>query len=170
MALYNRNEIELASGGRIRIIDYQVPLKSARADRGVGKIDLLALMEHGALAIVELKVANNKEDRRVGILEGLAYSAILEANMSVVANEITKRYGYEVRHCRPEIFLVAPPAFWANSGFPPTERLIELAAEIGQRGSLSISLMSLENIVSFDRGLNGSKPMLTGNIRLIPVS
>ena len=171
MALFNRGEIEIVNRGGLRIIDYQMPLKSVRGDRGVGKIDLLAATEHGALAVVELKVWHNKEDRRVGLLEALAYTAILEANISVIAKEILVRHGFEVEHARPEILVVAPLEFWTNArGFPSANRMIELAAEIAERESLNIDLVYLDGVASFDQGLGGSKPTVTGNIRLVPLS
>jgi hypothetical protein len=53
--LFLRRELILPNGERLRLIDYQLPLKSVRADRGIGKIDLLDLYDDGTLAVVELK-------------------------------------------------------------------------------------------------------------------
>ena len=83
LGLFNRQlrELVLPNDERLRLIDYQFPLKSVRADAGVGKIDLLGLFPDGRLAVVELKVQDNAEDRRIGLLEGLIYAAIVEANV-----------------------------------------------------------------------------------------
>src|SRR5580704_12560497 len=75
VALWCRAELALPNGELLRLLDYQTPLKSVRADNGIGKIDLLGLHADGALAVVELKVEQNAEDRRFALLEGLIYAA-----------------------------------------------------------------------------------------------
>ena len=55
-----------------RIVDYQVPLKSTNKDIGVGKIDLLSLID-GRLIILELKKENSKETLLRCVLEAATY-------------------------------------------------------------------------------------------------
>jgi hypothetical protein len=59
----------------LTLLDDQFPLKSVGA--GIGKIDLLGLHMDGTLAVVELKVAGNREDRRIALLEELNYAAAI---------------------------------------------------------------------------------------------
>jgi len=83
----NRNEEHLAvalfnasrSGGRfdlpdrrqLTLIDYQTPLKSRRADRGIGKVDLFGVIDGQLPCVVELKVKGGDTPLRA-LLEGLA--------------------------------------------------------------------------------------------------
>lgn len=78
VGLCRRGELALPNGERLRLLDYQTPLKSVRADNGIGKIDLLGLHADGTLAVVELKVEQNSENRRIALLEGLIYAAMIE--------------------------------------------------------------------------------------------
>lgn len=58
-----------------RVVDYQLPLKNSRADRGVGKIDLLSYRESdNALLILELKRRDTKETLLRAVLEIFTYS------------------------------------------------------------------------------------------------
>lgn len=72
--LFRRKALTLPDGKQLRLLAYQFPLKAARADAGIGKVDLLGLYDDGRLAVVELKGDGNREDRRVGLLEGLIYA------------------------------------------------------------------------------------------------
>jgi hypothetical protein len=119
MALFNRKEITFKNGDRLRLLDYQFPLKSVRADSGVGKIDLLGLYAGGTLTVIELTVEENSEDSRIGLLEGLIYAAIVEANVQIIAAEIESKQGFQVVTKRPKILLVAPPQFWSDSRCHP---------------------------------------------------
>jgi len=55
-----------------KIIDYQVPLKNAREDKNVGKIDLMALKED-TLTILELKKEDSQETLLRCMLEASTY-------------------------------------------------------------------------------------------------
>ena len=46
-------------GDRVRLLDYQFPLKASRSDRGLGEVDLLGATDQGRLAVIELKVRRN---------------------------------------------------------------------------------------------------------------
>mgnify|MGYP001571351379 CR=1 FL=1 len=57
------------------ILEYQIPLKSRRVDKGVGKIDLLSVDSSKNKAfIIELKAKNNREGLFKAILEITTYS------------------------------------------------------------------------------------------------
>jgi len=109
MALFNRKVLDFKDGASLNLLDYQFPLKSALADHGIGKIDLLGLCADGTLAVIELKVEGNNEDRRIGLLEGLIYAGIVEANLQMIVKQINAVHGFRVALKRPRILLVAPP-------------------------------------------------------------
>jgi hypothetical protein len=144
MALRRRGAITLPNSERLTLLDYQTPLKSTQANNGIGKIDLLGLQGDGTLAVIELKVARNEEDRRVGLLEGLIYAAIVEKNIDKIASEFGAAHHRTIGTAQPSIFLVAPPEFWSDSrGYPPTGDLLTLASEITRAIPIDIKLLSL---------------------------
>lgn len=70
--MFNRSEKDGYSYGHIgKIIDYQIPLKSVRADVA-GKIDLLAF-DGKELHVLELKKPSSKETMLRCVLEGYTY-------------------------------------------------------------------------------------------------
>lgn len=165
MALFNRREIAFKNGSRIRILDYQFPLKSIRANYGVGKVDLLGLTDDGRLAVIELKVSSNPEDRRIGLLEGLIYAAVVEANVKKIAAEVTATHRYQVAETRPEILLLAPTDFWsAPRCQPPNADLSRRATAVATLIPIDISLLNLEGAELTDRGTDGTRPSLRRNV------
>lgn len=61
-----------------RIIDYQIPLKNVKSDKGLGKIDLLSLNNKTkSIYILELKKEDSKETMLRCILEAFTYSRIV---------------------------------------------------------------------------------------------
>jgi len=60
-----------------KIIDFEVPLKNTKADKGAGKIDMLALSTHdqsaGTLTLLELKEPKNTESIWRALLEIQTY-------------------------------------------------------------------------------------------------
>lgn len=59
-----------------KVIDYQVPLKNSRADKGLGKIDLISL-EEDRIFLIELKIKENKESMLRCLLEIATYDQVL---------------------------------------------------------------------------------------------
>jgi len=170
MALFNQGNVRFESGHQLRLIDYQFPLKSARADVDIGKIDLLGVFEDGTLAVVELKVLGNREDRRIGLLEGLIYAAIVEANLGKIAAEVTAMHGCLVMPVQPKILLVAPPRFWSDTTlYPPVAGIRGLASEISGAVPIDIVLLSLRGGQLTDLGLDGTRPTLQNDVLLSPV-
>lgn len=56
------------------ILDYQIPLKNKRSDKGVGKIDLVSFDERiKRIYLIELKFAGNKETLLRAVLESYSY-------------------------------------------------------------------------------------------------
>lgn len=63
-----------------KILDFQVPLKNKKGDKGVGKIDLLSFNEaENTLYLVEFKHGNNQETLLRALLEGYTYSKIVDS-------------------------------------------------------------------------------------------
>lgn len=61
------------------IKDYQVPLKDTRADKGLGKIDLISFNEETkTLYLIELKYEGNKETLLRAMLESYTYYRIID--------------------------------------------------------------------------------------------
>ncbi len=61
------------------ILDYQIPLKGSRDDKGVGKIDLISYnKENNNLHLIELKYKNNKETLLRAVLETYTYYKIVD--------------------------------------------------------------------------------------------
>jgi len=129
--LFVRDDLALPNGEQLALLNYQFPPKSVRADAGTGKIDLLGLREDGTLAVVELKVPGNREDRRVALLEGLIYAAIVEANIEQIAAEVLAVKGRRVRLARPGILVIAAADYWSDCRtYPPTADLETLTSDI----------------------------------------
>jgi len=87
----NRNEeifakrlVGLELNGIGKIIDYQIPLKSTRNDKGVGTIDLISLnIEKKTLFLIELKYENNKETLLRATLESYTYFKTIDKSKLV---------------------------------------------------------------------------------------
>ena len=160
VALRNGGTINMPEGGKVQLVDYQTPLKAVRADAGIGKVDLLGVTEDGTIAVIELKVGSSREDPRVGLVEGLIYAAIIEANVETIARELEARFQREIRRERPHILLLAPPPFWTSRAGSSVRELQDLAAGLHLEG-ISVQLLSLDaDLASY--GLSGAKPMLNG--------
>ncbi len=59
------------------IVDYQVPLKNRRSDKGLGKIDLLA-KQNDVIAILELKKPESQETLLRAVLETFTYYKLVD--------------------------------------------------------------------------------------------
>ena len=154
MAWFGAGRID-ADGHFFRILDYQFPLKSAKADAGIGKIDLLAQSEEDqTLAIIELKVATNKEDRRIAVLESLIYSAIIEANAATIAQQLMDAKGVIAHGSRPKILIAAPSGYW-RSGTPALAEIEKLSEDLRSSIPIEISLLQYQIDENQDYGLSG---------------
>jgi hypothetical protein len=143
--LFRGKTVALPDGKHLRLLDYQFPLKAMRTDAGIGKVDLLGLNADGRLVVVELKGGGNTEDRRIALVEGLIYAAIIEANIDLIANEAHAKFGFFVAPDRPAILLIGPHAYWADPRpFPTTSDMVRLAARVSAHIPIEISAMCLE--------------------------
>ena len=143
--LFLEGGLRLQGGSQLTFLDYQFPLKSVRADAGIGKVDLLAIRDDGTLVVVELKIEGNPEDRRIAILESLIYAAIIEANLEQIAEEVLASKGLQVRRARPMIVILAPPSYWSDTAaYPSLAEFLTLVRRVAGVTPIEIALMSLD--------------------------
>jgi hypothetical protein len=169
IALWRRGELVLPNGDRLRVLDYQTPLKSVLADSGIGKIDLLGLSADATLVVSELKLPENEEDRRIGLVEGLIYAANVEANIAQIATEFGNAYRRTILRAPPRVFLIAPAAYWSNRAHPSTGEIATLAGEVARAIPLDITFLCLCD-AELEMGLNGRPPSVKGHAYLSPLS
>jgi hypothetical protein len=144
-SLFVKNSLVLPSGERLSVLDYQFPLKSVRADEGVGKVDLLGVTDDGTLTVIELKVAGNREDRRIALLEGLIYAAIIEANIDQIAKEALAAREKFVRRSRPTILILAHNEFWSyRAAYPDADNFHFLLRDIAAEIPIKIEVATLD--------------------------
>jgi hypothetical protein len=169
--LFRQGVLSLPNGDRLTILDYQFPLKSVRADAGIGKVDLLGLFEDNTLAVVELKVAKNREDRRIALLEGLIYAAIIERNIEQIAEEACAAKRRRVLQTRPRVLLIAPANYWTDStSCPSTGEFEMLISEVARAIPLEITALCLNDANLTALGLNDREPQVNGLASVSPVT
>ncbi len=160
MALWNiRGSWPPPENGLFRLLDYQFPLQATSADRGIGEIDLLGLTENGRLMIIELKAdqrqVSNNETPLAALLQGLRYSAILQANQDRIAKEVEIRCNISVVTEKPPVVQILAPEVWwrnwmqgASNRNRPTGNwelaLAGLARELEKRCGISIEWAALK--------------------------
>lgn len=117
-ALYLLGELTLQNGTKLRLLDYQFPLKQKQNDKGVGKIDLVGIIKK-QLALVELKTKDNTENPRRALLEILFYGAIVKENFAKIKNEIDAKIREEFEKTEQvelsggvQYIVLAPPEYW----------------------------------------------------------
>ncbi|RLA41019.1 MAG: hypothetical protein DRR06_16625, partial [Gammaproteobacteria bacterium] len=102
----------------IRILDYQLPLKAKSDDASIGKVDLLALTSGDQLAVVELKympvgaTVSRADTPLRAFLEGLAYCAILEADLESLQREAEEKFERPIAKKVPALVLLANSDYW----------------------------------------------------------
>ena len=120
MALWNlKNRWSRDEGNQFCLLDYQFPLKAKQSDPHIGKVDLLGVTDQGRLMIIELKVENSKNNGRgdnptVALLEGLRYTAIVQANQKAIADEVERRFEVKVTEGPPIVQILAPEDWWCG--------------------------------------------------------
>ena len=178
LALFNQSTRFNFPGGRdLNIIDYQTPLKSKQADKGIGKIDLFGVMDNSIPAVIELKVKGikgRKADTPLrALLEGLAYCAIVEANLAEVSDEARSIFNLHITQTRPDLIVLAPDDYWQSYLGKPSAGdwlhvLENLITEIRQTLQLNTHLISLSN-ADFEMGSSKNRPVLTKQCHMVPV-
>ena len=177
-ALQSGSPMVLPTGEALEIVDYQTPLKARQSDKGVGKIDLFGIIDNRRLTVIELKVLPTTTGRGDSplraYLEGLAYCAIVEANVSEIASEASTKFGKSVDERPPGLVVMAPQDFWAGylehgktgQWWPA---LSSLAMEIDKILGIETHFLALQN-ATFQMGTMGVDPCLTGDCSVVGVA
>ena len=178
VALYNASRggaaFVLPDQRPLEIIDYQMPLKARQGDRGVGKVDLFAVVDGRLPCIVELKMAGKmaRGDTPLrALLEGLAYCAIVEANAADIAAEVSEQYALSAS--RPTLVVMAPDDYWAGYlDHPRAGKWLSAVRDLvsGLQDTLGLDAYLLALLdAGFEMGLSGQPARLVGNCRMVSV-
>ncbi len=178
VALFNATkkgkDFSLADGQKLYFLDYQFPLKARQSDKGVGKVDLFCAIENNIPAVAELKVAGKNgqlgDTPLKALLEGLAYCAIVEANLEAIAREAKARFNINLKTGKPDLIVMAPHDYWSNylnksAAGDWVTTLSKLVEEIKNRLKINTHFLSLRNC-QFEMGLDGKPAELKGNCRI----
>ena len=150
----------------LRLLDYQVPLKSRRADTGIGKVDMLGITASGHIAVGELKVTTDtsKGDNPLrALLESLAYCAMVEANATDISDEIENRFSLDTRTKRPSLVVMGPASYWSAWTRPALAAVFEFSDRLARTFDMQIWFLDLSHI-DVVPGSSGTKPKLIGEI------
>ena len=168
---------ELPNGESLDIIDYQFPLKAKQKDKGIGKLDLFGAIDAKIPCVIELKVDCDKGGKKDtplrAFLEGLAYCAIVESNMSAIAKEAKDRFKMKFKSSRPHLIVLAPEDYWsyylektpAGGWMTP---LTNLTKKICQLLKMEVHFVSITN-AEFHWGGNGKPATMKSNCKFVTV-
>ena len=169
LALFNQaSPLHFPDGKHLNIIDYQTPLKASRNDKGVGKIDLFGVLDSTIPAVIELKInginGGMADTPLRALLEGLAYCAIIEANMTDIADEASSIFNLKFIKTKPDLIVMAPNDYWQSyinksSAGNWLQVFEELISGIRQTLQINTYLVSLSN-AEFEMGSSKKKPKL----------
>jgi hypothetical protein len=178
VALFNATKrgegFSFADVKRLSFVDYQLPLKARQGDKGVGKVDLFCAIENSIPAVAELKVVGKNgqlgDTPLKALLEGLAYCAIVEANMGTIAREAKARFKINLKLGKPDLIVIAPHDYWSNylkknAAGDWVTTLSKLVEKIKNRLKINTHFLSLRNC-EFEMGLSGKPAELIGNCRV----
>ena len=168
LALWNDQSqgFTLPDASGLQLIDYQVPLKARRGDAGIGKLDLLGVVNHSA-CVIELKVttpSGHSDSPLRAFLEALAYCAIIEANITDLRVELAEKHGISDIKDTPSLVVIAPRDYWLAWRQTATTGnwwsvLNQVVAELQSLLGLQCWFLALE-AAEFQPGFNGTKPRL----------
>jgi hypothetical protein len=173
IALVNdRSTWTMPFGGSLDLLDYQVPLKAQRSDRGVGKIDIFGLTDTSVPVVIELKVLgkNTADTPLRALLEALAYAAIVDANGAAFRSEISGMTGRTITSERPDLLIAAPDAYWAYWGTKAAaarwnQSCGTLAGELADQLGIEIEMLAIGN-PGLEPGLDGRPPRITSDLTI----
>ena len=159
--------LELPAGGRLTLVDYQVPLATAAPDKslgdadpnlGVGKLDLLGLLPDDRLAVVVVKYVPPSATRGGtgdtplrALLEGFAGTAIVDANRDAIAEEVLAATGRKASPEPPALVLLGSARYWeicrkreAQKGAAWIRELDRIAREVPEVTGVEILYLGLD--------------------------
>ncbi len=153
--------------GELRPIDYALPMMSASPDKskgdadpnkGVGKVDMLAIGPEDVMTIVRMRYLA-KDATRGGtgdtplrqLLEGLAHTAFAEANREAIQAEVEAAGGPTFSTDPPMLVLLASQRYWelcrrreAQKGAGWIRELDRLAREMGEESGVQVVFAGLK--------------------------
>jgi hypothetical protein len=166
------------AGDTFEAFAYQVPLKvrQADSDKRIGKIDLIGAIPEDRLAIAVLKFVPPSATRGStgdtplrALLEGLCYTAIVQANRSDILGEIEAEYERKLSDEPPILVLLGNTRYWelcrkreAQKGAAWINQMERLAQEIDENLGIAVRYLGLK--LQGDPGweYTDDKPMLVG--------
>ena len=147
-------------GRRLRLLDYQFPLKSQQSD-DIGKVDLLGVTDQAQLMVIELKVKRRADSDRgdtpvKAMMQGLRYSAVIEANLAVIRREAEEHFGVKIAERAPSVQILAPRAWWCGwlelngstrkvAGCWETE-FAKLAGDVKEKLDIAVECVALDDV------------------------
>ena len=186
IALWRLKSLPARPGvSRLRLLDYQFPLKAYQSDTGVGKVDLLGATDRRRLAVVELKVPTRNRPRTDApihaLMEGLRYAAIVRANQGAIAHEARDRFAIDLSDQPPIVQILAPGDWWRDwcDDMPQRTRrvagawesaFVELSTRLEERLGITVECASLPDVSLADVKFDAHRPYLTRPPTLNPVN
>lgn len=142
IALWRQRELSSQDGSsRLRLLDYEFPLKAANSDAGLGKVDLLGATTDGRLVIIELKVKPTTGGRGEApihaLMEGLRYAAVVQANTVAISTEAKAGFGIDVPNQAPIVQILAPEDWWG--GWRDTNQLTQRVTGPWESGFVALA-------------------------------
>ncbi len=134
------------------------------------------MVGHTTPCVIELKAEKGKDTPLYALIEGLAYCAIVEANMRAFRAEVYGKFHFGLDAIKPSLLLLAPEGYWrkfinssvgaAGSWVAPfTDRLAEIERDLG----IKVLCAKMEGPLAFRMGLNGEPPTLGEGFTIAPV-
>jgi hypothetical protein len=166
------------AGDTFDTLAYQVPLKVRQTDpdKRIGRVDLIGAIPEDRLAIVVLKYVPPSATRGStgdtplrALLEGLAYTAIVQANRREILGEIDVAYGRKLSDEPPTLILLGNTRYWelcrkreAQKGAAWINQMERLAQETDQNLGIAVRYYGLK--LQGDPGweFEDDKPILVG--------
>ena len=183
--------LELPDGGRLLLLDYQLPVATAALDKslgdadpnkGIGKLDLLGLLPDGRLAVVVVKFVPPSATRGGtgdtplrALLDGLALAAIVDLNRAAIAEEVTEATGRDVSEEAPALILLGGSRYWeicrkreAQKGAGWIRELERIGREVSEVTGVEIRYLGIQ--VEGDPGWEyaDTGPVITGSPSIGP--
>jgi hypothetical protein len=166
------------AGDTLEAFGYQVPLKVRQSDPDtrIGKVDLIGAIPEDRLAIVILKYVPPTATRGStgdtplrALLEGLAYTAIVQANRTEILGEIEAVHQRKLSDEPPTLIVLGNTRYWelcrkreAQKGAAWINQMERLAQEIDENLDIAVRYLGLK--LQGDPGweFEEDKPQLVG--------
>jgi hypothetical protein len=157
---------------------YQVPLKIRQTDpdKRIGRLDLIGAIPEDRIAVVVLKYVSPSATRGStgdtplrALLEGLTYTAIVQANRKEILGEIDGEYGRKLSDEPPILIILGSTRYWelcrkreAQKGAAWINQMERLAQEIDENLGIAVRYFGLK--LQGDPGweYEDDKPVLVG--------